>query len=390
MLEDKVTTSLKDRLKSFFMATLDAMPEPGADETDPEEQAEAIQYKAIQTLLDQALTSLQTGRESVDALAASDLDDEVEDAHLEALVAMCIQMYGTINGVIKIATSCLQPDSPVGGSVMAYSEHRAAAGARHSAGDRKIIQDAHDNLVTLGADCTSMKAADGNKPCGCKGEDMTTEQRTATIAELTAVTHEGKGFSAEEAKGISMLSDSTLSALKTAAAKSPADMIIQAKAAADAALAGHAHGLNTADAAAQAKKDAKAKADAEEAKMAAAAANTTTTKPRALADFLADPTTPVEVRSLVERQIAAEAEAKAKLVNVLKVAQKEYTEAELTAMSTPELERLTRLTKIEAPVDFSGRGAALPLVGAGAAGATETFTAPDPWAEGLKARSATK
>lgn len=375
----------RDRFKALFLKALDEAP---ADEAPEPDSAELISYKAMVALLTQADASLTAGHSALQAVIDG-ADDDATDAHLESLVAMCIQLYGTVNGVMKMATSCLAPDvdSP-GNGLMGYTALRAAAGKRHNAKDQGIIQDMHDSAVQLGADCTSLKAATAG--CGCQHsteEDiMTKESRAAAIKAL--ISNPVTGFTVEDQKALDAMPDKAIEALSkgavahllAAAAASPADDIIKNKANADAALAAHAHGLNAADAM-QAQKDLKKTQDAaQKAKDDAAAApieddkdgkkaKAAEQKARAAAsgktlaeieedDYLK--TAPASVRTLVTRQRTQDTARKTELVRVLKTAQTEYTEAELQAMELDGLERLARVTKAEAPVpDYSHRGAAV-------------------------------
>jgi hypothetical protein len=68
-------------------------------------------------------------------------------------------------------------------------------------------------------------------------------------------------------------------------------------------------------------------------------------------------TAPASVRSLVDRAKAQEAEVKGRLVASLKAAQKVYTEAELTAMSVEQLQKLAQVANVEEqPTNFGGLG----------------------------------
>src|ERR1017187_8093355 len=337
--------SLSERFKAAMKPLLKTLDDV-SDDDDLDETAEDISYAAMLDLVTQAEASMAAGRKHVEALADENGpgDDEgVEDAHLEALVAMCVQLYGTINGVMKLATSQLAPDD-VGSVPMSGAEaYRAALGKEISAKNAKSIQAAHDashtmhtSTVALGAQCNGMKllaakqdgeslderksvvsaavsqkfgnvglpgsyayaqttfddhviinkneklysvdykvSKDGSieftsDPEEVKieyiaaggriseGDIMTNEARTAAIKTLAEL--KNANYSPCDLKGIALLSDAGIATLVTLAAKSPADAIIQAKANADAALAGHAHGLNAQDAADTAKKAAADKA----------------------------------------------------------------------------------------------------------------------------------
>jgi len=89
---------------------------------------------------------------------------------------------------------------------------------------------------------------------------------------------------------------------------------------------------------------------------------------------------PESLRTLIERQRAAETKKRNELVASLKTAQTVYTEAELTAMPVEQLEKVAALAHVEQPADYSGRG--VPRVADG----KDTFTPPNPYDAALKAR----
>lgn len=203
-------------------------------------------------------------------------------------------------------------------------------------------------------------SAAGHAPCGCKGVvAMNKEERAATITAIT--TNEQSGFTAEDAKALDAMPDQSLTNLKTLA---------EAKAAA------------VKDATDE--KAAREKAEAEVVTLKAAAAKVEGEKPQTEDEFLK--TAPPSIRTLVERQKAADAKAKTELVAALKTAQSEFSEAELKAM---EVDQLTRLAKVaKADVDFSGRGMPIPRKLEADDKNDVYANPPDPYAEALKARAA--
>jgi len=76
-------------------------------------------------------------------------------------------------------------------------------------------------------------------------------------------------------------------------------------------------------------------------------------KPLTEEEFLAQ--APESIRTLVTRQKEADAKLKNQLISAMKGSQDEYTEAELSSMSTEQLSRLARLAKVDT-LDFSGQG----------------------------------
>jgi hypothetical protein len=362
----------------------------GADDDD--ESYESVTYEAMRALLESAQAALESGRTLVDELCEgedtpgwqrADDHEDVEDAKLEAVVAMCMQVYGCMNGVIKQANDCLSDGNKV---MTGYEGTRAAAGARHNKVDQGIVQQMHDHSVQLGADCPGARAAErGDHTCGCHGSaeesNMNATERAAAVKALSEIKH--ADFTQDELKGLALLSDKGLAQLRTMAAKSPADALIQAKYNADAALAGHAHGLNMQDAADASKKTQKMKDDLDKNKedkedeeendeeetggkdeksdkraaalKAAQKAGFQTVEEHEEARWLERHPA---VKAVVERAAAVEASRKNELVNRLKTLGS-LTEEQLRKKSIDQLEELAAFAKVNAPrVDFSGRGLA--------------------------------
>lgn len=214
------------------------------------------------------------------------------------------------------------------------AELKAAAGKTISAENMKVVQTIHDATTNLGAACADLKAA-AAKPCGCGG----------SVPAVTPTTLEGAAMT-KEAR-IAALMAHKHNPLKDEAAL---------KASSEAGLAALEAHCVTADA-------AEKKAGEDEVVRAAAAA-----KPQTEEEYLQK--APASIRTLVDRHKAADALRKTELVTALKACQTEYTEAELTALATDDLERIARLTK--ADVDFSGIG----ITRAAAAAAGDVFANP--------------
>jgi hypothetical protein len=239
-------------------------------------------------------------------------------------------------------------------------EMKAAAGARHSATDKTMIQDMHDRSVALGADCAAARSA-GAAPvvistiqpaleplaaaaaptlkaaCCCQeGEHMTPDEKTAIVKLLVENKH--SGFTAGDEPMLVTASDERLEAFRVAA-------------------------------------DAREKAS-ETLKAAAA-------KPLTEEDFMK--VAPADLKSLLERQRKQETEYKTDLVATLKAAQSEYSETELSNMSIESLERLSRVAGADVQPSYAGRG----VPRAAADTKSDVFlNAPDPYAPGLAAMRA--
>lgn len=236
--------------------------------------------------------------------------------------------------------------------VYSTNEARAAATAKDQ------IQQMHDHSVAMGASCysdPSAKAAESKcSHCGgaaeptaattnteVKGEsDMTKIER---IAALLA----NKFNLVKDQKALEAASDDTLTVLEGHCVSQKAAEDKAVKDAADAKIA------EDAKVAAAAKKVTD---DAEAARLAtAAAAKVTTDEPLTEAEFLA--AAPKRLKDMISRQEAQETARHSELVTAMKAAQTEYTEDELKAMELSQLERMSRIAKVPAPVvDFSGRG----------------------------------
>lgn len=241
---------------------------------------------------------------------------------------------------------------------------KTAAGARHSEGDRQMIQASHDHMVKLGADCDPhnyrmMRSVEGTTElraaCSCQDHSqregqMTKEQKAAAIKALVA--NPNSGFTTGDEAILETASDERIAAFTTAAEA-------RAKEVAD---------LKTA---AEASKQAEEKAAAD---LKAANAKVLTEE-----EFMK--VAPAPLKTLIERTLAADAARKVVLVTELKAAQSEMGEAELSAETLPNLERLAKMLKVGEvkAVDYGGR--VVPRAAEDAA----SFAPPDPYAAGLKA-----
>lgn len=413
--------TLKD-IKARILALFDT-PEQAASE----EAAELVAYNTLKTMAEACGASCDQIMSTIDELIADedetptetpaqeDAEEEVEQARLQSINMLCMTMMSGCGAMMQQVNSLLAPDMPEMSDPRYAEAFRAAIGKAISAANMKTVQAAHDSshdmhssTVALGAECSGMKvlasktcgmcdgtgqiktgdkqsdctACDGagvltvaaatgdsqlKAACGCVGdENMTSQERTAALKALTEL--KDANFTADESKGIAMLSDKCIGTLTVLAGRSPADGIIQAKAAADAALAGHAHGLNAQDLAAQKKEEA--------AKGEPKAAAAKTPEQEQAEFYMKNP----EIKVLVERQKQQDADEKAALVTVLS-ASKIRTAEQLSTKTIDELKELAAFAKIDAPKnDFSGRG--IPVQ---RSASTEDFTPPDPYEKGIKA-----
>jgi hypothetical protein len=208
---------------------------------------------------------------------------------------------------------------------------------------------------------------------------MTKEMRAAAIQALVACPC--SGFAEADIKMLESASDERLEAFKAASESRAAEL----KAAKAAAKGDEPKGGDCPTCAGNGKafgkdcKDCSGTGDKSKGK-AAAAAPMATPEPETEEQYLAK--APASIRSLVERQKKQDAEQKTLLVNALKTAQSEYTEAELNAMPVEQLQRVARIAKADTPtVDFSGAGV---VRAAAKADDLSEFAAPDSY--GLAAK----
>jgi hypothetical protein len=383
--------SALDKLKSRVMALFDT-PEEAASE----EAAELIAYKSMRIMFDAVETQWKEASDLIDALISDEEDDptetrqqedaeeEVEDARLDAIRMLCYSISASLNNVCSVTYKLQTPDAPEPSDPRYMESMKTLVGKAISAKNLKVIQAAHDashdthsSTVALGAQCNGMKLLEAAEQgdsiiraaCGCNGDvNMTATERAAALKAIADI--KDAGFTSEELKGLQLLSDKSVNTLHTLAGKTPADAIIQAKYAADAALAGHAHGLNAQEAAAAAKAAAKEEPKAAEVKAAEAK-----TPEQEQAEFYAKHP---EIKTLVDRQQQQEKVRHAELVSSLKSCGA-LSEEQLKAKTLEDLETLAQFARIPKP-DFSGR--AMPRT---AESGDVYANPPDPYAEGLKA-----
>lgn len=184
---------------------------------------------------------------------------------------------------------------------------------------------------TITAAATAL-AASPKTACACGAKAAKeSEMFTERIAKLLANKH---NIVKNEA-ALKLLGDGELKEVEDAAAAAEAKvaaaekMVVNEKAAAD----------------------AKAKTDKEAAdKLAAAGAKPSMTRDEMLAAM-------PDVKAMLDERAAHDAIEHAALVTTLKAASSVLTEEQLKAKSLEELRTLAAFAKVEAPVDFSGRGA---------------------------------
>jgi hypothetical protein len=398
-LEKKRT--LRERIKALLQGrTLDAV-----DGEDPgEEEAELVQYKALSDLLDQAEASLSSAQGLAADLIADETEDptktaddeaaeeEIEAARLESIQALCMQVMGTVQGVVRLTNNLLADDDDSGSSMGIMG----LAGRRHSEADLKVLQAVHDGAVELGAECAKPKTAgDTAMALGRAAADKEAAEKVA--ADQAAAEKEITDKAAvEAAKPVERAACAKCGSVPTDAddpktckcgtsATTEPEGVDMNREERIKALMGHEHNPI---------KDEKALAAASDETLTALEAHITDAEARVAADaheltedeFLAiapeevqalvaagraatakkdEPVTeeeylknaPDSIRTLVAEKKAADAKQKAELITVLKGAQDEFKEDELKKMDVKELARFARAIKVSEPeVDFSGLG----------------------------------
>lgn len=360
----------------------EASPYDSPAQVDSEESAELVSYKTMRELCDVLWDTYEPFSSLIDQLIAAEenpttsnegeaAETELEQAQLESMRTYAMSMYSGLNAVMSLINSCMSKNG--GAAISNYAGKmqdcptcegtgtvdgntcktcdgkgeiplKAAAGARHSAEDREVIQNVHDYAVTLGAKCPEARMAEEQpltpelpRGSGEEGDNMkfTKEQRQEVIRTLVADKH--SGFAAGDEKQLEVASDDRLEAFRVAA-------------------------------------EARSK-EVKESK-----------EPKQLTeeDFMR--LAPESLRTLITRTQAAETSRKAELVAALKTCQEEYSESELSAMNLEQLERVGRLAKleeVEPPMSFAGR--AIPRSASKKDEKEDVFmNPPDPYAPGIK------
>lgn len=398
--------SLRERVMALIQGGSTRSLSPAEDAA--KEAAELVGYNTLLSLLegvggcrDEAEQLVQDLIDDEDEPTTTPEDEaaeeEVECARLEALQIHIMTMMSTLNNALSLTYKMLAPDLPEASDVRYAEALKALIGKKISAANMKTIQTAHDmshdmhgSTTALGAQCNGMKVLEAaanetelKAACRCEGEtDMTRKENQDALIAL-----KDAAFTDEQKKGLGLLPDTMIASLHTLAAKHPAESIIQAKAAADAALAGHAHGLNAKDAAeaAAAKKKADEAAAASEEdgdsgkKMKAAKAAGFETVEEFERDefYKKNP----EIKALVDGAKAHATARKEELVAALKTAGS-LSEEKLKLKTLEQLEELAAFAKVAEPpaFDYSGRGLA-------AADKTDVhLNPPDPYALAIEAR----
>lgn len=335
--EGKGTRSLRDRLKALA-ATLRASGSifDTPEEAASEEAAELIGYKAIQSHLDTMGRNWDDANGIVEDLIADEeetptktpaqeaAEEEVETARLDALNSLLSSMVSSAYAAQQLVFGLNRDDLPQPSDPRYAEELRAAIGKTISAKNMKTIQAAHDSAhemhahtVGLGAECNGMKLLSEGSAGDTTGGDPAKEtnmNKEAMIKALTACPC--SGFKAGDEKALEQFSDERLTELTAAseANKATKDALLTTK--------------------------AELKAASEKPAVV--------TEEQLLAQFPA-------IKALVDDAKSRDEAVRTDLVTKLVAAcENVYTEAQLKALATPELERLAKLTKIDVPVgDYS-------------------------------------
>lgn len=384
-----------------------------------EEDAEMIQYETLRTLCDQLGDSYESISNLIDQLirtekrdpdANEEAETKLEYAKFAAIQTLCMSMYSSINAIQSITSPPPPTYSDVVGRAMPaccekHAAERAAAGARHSADDRAIIQGVHDHAVKLGAECSKeheLTAAIGNEEscpdCAAARAlaPLPVDSQVAKDSTMTKVEKAAAKVSADytiaDAVKEFELSDDEASELRKLKAPAKDDdgkekfdpaKVFKKRDASEGAtmtkdqrgeviksLVANKHsGFVTGD---EAILEAASDDRLESFRVAAAAREVevkkTVEQPAETRSLLGNKKlteeeflsiAPDSFRTLIERQQTQDVAIKTNLVSTLKAAQTEYSESELSAMTTDNLERFARAIGVPmapAPTNFSGRG----------------------------------
>lgn len=350
-----------------------------AEDTPADEAAELIQYQTIQALLQQCGDSYDEAMGVVKELIAAEdnetadevAEEAIEEARLESINAHCLQMMGSLSGIMNISRALLADDADSSYPMVmeAAVEARSLVGKRHSSDDQSMLQVVHDHSVALGADCPTnreleqhdedvetleetdteeIRAAEHDCGCGKNAANGDTDMvKAERIKNLLATS----GYTAADSKWLEQVPDERLTALETQAAQAAKTTELETKLTA----------AETANAAIEVRLKA-----AEAAQIPAEELS--------------------GLRAMAAAKKATDDARHAELVEVLKTAQAEFTEEELKSQPLASLERFARMTKVET-VDQSGR--MVPRAAA-AEDKTDVFlNPPDGYALAIAARNKT-
>lgn len=421
-----------------------------------EEAAELIAYETLRTICDQLGDSYKATSTVIDDLIAAEeetptisneseqSEEELETAQLQSVRTLCMAMYSSINAMQGLVSELLsegQAAAPSCCSACGGEDEkretcdacagtgmvRAAAGARHSAEDRQIIQGVHDQAVSLGAECGELRSA--SNPEGINqytkgaaghskhhvselrhaGEDRSAEDGSRAAAsknDLQDIADEiDDNYSVADAVDDYNLSADEADELKKLVggsqrrdASEGATMTKEQREEAVRSLVANKHSGFTAgdekmleaasDERLESLRVAAAAREVEVKETTALRTAGTTLKPLSEEDFLK--IAPESIRTLLARQQAADAALKTQLVSTLKAAQSEYTESELATQPVEFLQRLARACKVSDKAeeetngaDYSGRGLPRQLT-ADEKKNNPHLNPPDPYAAGIK------
>jgi len=348
----------KDKIKGAvarFTSQVSRLSAAGTD-SQGQEDAEKIQYETISKMLDAASASLESARTLAASLIAmgDGAEEEVEDACLESIRAMCMQATGDLYAVSSACWDALDDNSVGEGGevvpVVIVGDTRYNAGARHNSTDQKNVQQVHDMSVKLGADCAPAKASSAAtaatttaKPCGCKdnaaqpteGAITMSNAKSDLIGQLIASKDHPSPFTEDDRKTLEGFSEEKLTALAATVKASVAAVQVKDKTPEPVAVVTPA---------------------------AAASAPTTPKTPDEIeTEFLARADVPQSVKDAMQERKLAVAAKRAQLVSgILKASSGIYTKERLESKPTEDLEELARFAKVAMPKDFSGAGGVFP------------------------------
>lgn len=309
--------SLKERLASLF-----SMRNVAAGQSDVD----------LRRAIDTALRAIEPGYMGVDNVYPDGTDD-LSEPHV---------IYSAMPGEDWITLRRTYTSDASGAVTLAKSAEQVEEVTSYVAAEEKPI---------AAASKPTIKAAG----CGCKGDKVMALDKTKK-AELIAalVTDANSGFIEGDEAVLETFADDRLEAFQASSATRKTEAEAKTK-------------LENEHRAAQ----ARLKVAEDKLKIAE--------QPRTKEQVLADVVLVPELKTLLDRQAAAEAEEREGLVKQLKGVGAN-TEDELKAMGIEQLKTLAKYAKVQA-ADFSGRGVAVPRT----AQNIDEFAPPDPYKPGLAA-----
>lgn len=378
--------TLRERVKALLLGTTSTT----SDEAG-EEAAELVYYQTIATTLDQASMSLTSARTIAGQLIADETEsptetpedeaaeEEIEAARLDSIYALCMQTISSLYATMQAVYSAQEAEADDEEVQLVYIVNsdgsrtpstlvkpKSLSGRRNSAADQKTIQAVHDQSVSLGADCPTVKANSSSRS-GRSGHKHTCTCNPAsptTTAHLSTTTTEGTDVDKDKFKPLvaRLLQGQATEEDQATLTKEFGEEVIKS-------AAGNPtpNPTQTPSPTPTPAGNPGGSPSPTTGNPSAPSNPSTPSSPSTLSTSTAPTTSdeqwlssaPEHVRRLVNRSLAEETARRSYLVGLLTKSQTVYTEDRLKAMSTEELQDTCSLLKLgedgQLPKDFSGQ-----------------------------------